>query len=234
MIAVVLAAGMGTRLRPLTDHRPKALVEIAGRSLLARLIEACAEAGMREAVVVTGYRRNDIDVLRDSFALPVTTVFNDKYDVLGNAWSLYVAKRAIAGRSFVKLDGDILLDPTILSDVMAHPSANALVLDDAAQIDAEAMKATLVDERVTALGKWIAPADAAGESIGVEKIGEPDAVFEAIEQMVADGGGDGYYEDAYHRMLKRDWQLGVTRTAGRLWTEIDDMDDLARAERLLG
>ena len=237
-VAVVLAAGMGTRLMPLTADRPKALVEVAGRSLLSRLIEACAQAGMTEALIVTGYKREAIDALAEAgaFALPATTIFNDAYDTRGNAWSLYCAKGAVGARDFVKLDGDVLLDSAILTDLLAHPCGNAIVLDDRAALDDEAMKATVTDGQVTAMGKWLSVDDAAGESIGVEKIAaaDADALFSAIERVVVErGDAQAYYEDVYHQLVSTGWSLGAIGIGDRRWTEIDDADDLARARSLL-
>ncbi len=235
MIALVLAAGSGTRLRPLTDDRPKALVAVGGRTILARLVEACAEAGMDRAVIVTGYRADAIDAVRGALALPAETVFNPEFDTRGNAWSVWHARQAVRGEDFVKLDGDILIDPAILRDVMAAPGS-ALALDDRAELDAEAMKAIVDGDQVAALGKDLPIARASGESIGVEKIAAADAdrVFEAIHELVVDRGRPGaYYEDAYDVLVKQGWPLSVVRTAGRRWTEIDDAADLARAERQL-
>jgi choline kinase len=219
---------------PLTADRPKALVEVGGRSLLARMVEACAAAGMTEVIIVTGYKHAAIDAALPGLALPAVTVFNDAFDTRGNAWSLYVARDAIGGRDFVKLDGDVLLDTEILSTLLANPAASAIVLDDRAALDDEAMKARVSNGRVEALGKWLSIDESAGESIGIEKIAAADApaLFAAIEAVVADAPM-AYYEDVYHWLVERGWNLGAAGVGAHRWTEIDDRDDLARAERLV-
>jgi choline kinase len=235
--AVILAAGMGSRLMPLTADRPKALVEVGGKTLLERVLDACAAAGLDEAIVVTGYCHHAVEAWLEARSLParVTLLHNPEYATRGNAWSLYLARDALAGRSFVKLDGDLLLEHGLIAGLLAAPWRSAIALDGRADVDAEAMKAA-VDERgrVTALGKWLALDQSAGESIGIEKIDARDgaAVFDALLATV---GADesAYYEDAYHRLLGQGFELGAFDIGALRWTEIDDARDFGRAERLL-
>ena len=232
MIAVILAAGSGTRLLPLTADRPKALVELDGMTLLERLLMSCARAGIREALVVTGYDRGALESWLDrDLPLAVDTVFNEAFARYGNAWSLYTARDRLAGRDFIKLDGDLLLDSDILTRLMASDWPSALVLDRDVALDDEAMKAsTDARGRVTAIGKWLDTG--AGESIGVEKIAATAAprLFGAIERLVLEQGRhDAYYEDAYQALIEEGWELGSIDVAGAAWVEIDDHQDLARA-----
>jgi choline kinase len=240
--ALILAAGMGSRLMPLTAERPKVLVELAGRTLLDRLIDSCKAASMTRAVVVTGYRRDSMRKWLDagSASLPVTPVHNAEYETINNAHSLWVARDALLGSDFVKLDGDLLLDPAVRTGLLACPWRSAAAIDTTGELDAEAMKATLEatadGARVTALGKWIDIDDGDGESIGIEKIAADDApaLFDAIERVVhREGRHDAYYEDVYHQMIAGGWQLGGYPIGEARWTEIDNHEDLQRATTLV-
>lgn len=235
MRALILAAGVGSRLMPLTADRPKALVLVAGVALLERMLAACAKAGADEAVVVTGYLDKKLDAWLEAtpLPLPVRTVFNPEHATINNAHSLWVARAALAGDDFVKLDGDLLLSPALLTRLIDAPWPTAALVDARAHLDAEAMKAVVrPDGTIGAFGKWLTVAESTGESIGVERIGRADAaaLFDAIEEVVhREGNHSAYYEDVYHRLIQRGWQMGSLDTGGLPWTEIDDAVDLERA-----
>jgi len=230
-----LAAGTGSRLMPLTADRPKVLVQIGGQSLLGGLLSTCEQLGMARIVIVTGYRHEAIDqwLAQHPPALPVTTVFNQAYAELGNAWSVYVARAELAGTDFVKLDGDLVLDGAIIEGLVASRWRSAIAIDTQGQLDAEAMKAVVDDDgRVHKMGKWLPLGESSGESIGVERIAAEHGprLFATIEHLVRqDGQGDAYYEDAYHVMLEAGWELGAYDIGSSRWTEIDDARDLERA-----
>ncbi|MSP26114.1 MAG: phosphocholine cytidylyltransferase family protein [Myxococcales bacterium] len=256
MRALILAAGMGSRLLPLTAEVPKVLVELAGKSLLERMLARLYEAGASEAVVVTGYRRDAIEcwLERANLPLPVRTVHNEDYERLNNAHSVFVARDALAGTEFVKLDGDLLLPAGLLERLLACPHPSAALIDTSEAPDAEAMKASLrADGTISGFGKWLPAigqsADSAighscpeasdlrlAESIGIERIAAADSahLFAAIERIVhREGRLDAYYEDAYHRMILEGFVMGSVDTDGAAWTEIDDARDLARARMLV-
>lgn len=228
-----LAAGLGSRLMPITADKPKALVEVGGETMLDRLVHQCIERGMTEAVVVTGHGHEAVERWREAAALPipVTLVYNPQFDTLGNAHSVFVARDVLRGRDFVKFDADIVLDGRIL-DLLLDPTKGAescIVLDSDGAVDEEAMKAKTDSAGwVVAMGKWLSLREAAGESIGVEKIAaaDADAFFEAIEQVVhVEGRGHVYYEDVYHRMVGDGWRLGAVHLGGLGWGEIDTPAD---------
>ncbi len=239
--AVILAAGMGTRLMPLTADRPKVLVEVGGKPLLDRLLTACERAGLDEIIVVTGYRHEQIDAFLTARASQarLRTVFNEAFDTHGNAHSLFAARDALAAKSFIKMDGDLLLDPTLIAQLAGDDARSLLAYDRKAVLDAEAMKAKLsttdTTTHVTALGKWLTVEESEAETIGVEHIAAQDGelLFETIDDLVhRRGERQAYYEDAYHEMLRAGWQLDAFDIGSALWTEIDDHADLARAAAL--
>ena len=129
MIGVILAAGMAKRLRPLTDTKPKCLLEVGGKSLLHRTVDAMASAGISEFLVVTGYRA---PMIRDhiSFHFPHPTfhfIDNPDYAHNNNIFSLWLAMQQLHGQEVLLMDSDILCDPEAVRRV-ARQDSSALAM----------------------------------------------------------------------------------------------------------
>jgi len=270
MKAVILAAGVGSRLAPVTNTRPKALVEVAGKPMLFRQLDHLAQAGIAasDIVVVGGYL---IEVLREQLAgYDCKLVLNEMYEPWGNFYSLLVAKPHLVGHEFLQLDGDTVLDGKILPKMIAAPGEALLATDTSVTLDAEAMKvqmagrsggaqrrptgnpagspgepagaasedrpANIDRERVVAVSKQLDPSACIGEYIGVTKLSAAagSAVFEELGRLQAEGITHEYYEHAYHRLTARgDVPFGIVDVRDCTVLEIDDHDDLARAEAAL-
>src|SRR5215813_596789 len=90
MKAIILAAGMGTRLRPLTLTTPKALTVVNGKPMLERQVEFLQDVGVSEIIVVTGYLAEKFEYLKEKYG--VKLVHNDKYDVYNNMYTMYLVR----------------------------------------------------------------------------------------------------------------------------------------------
>ncbi|MCA1320487.1 NTP transferase domain-containing protein [Bacillus tianshenii] len=110
MRAIILAAGMGTRLRPLTNDTPKALVKVNGKPMVERQIEFLLEKGIEDILIVTGYLHEKFDYLKGKYG--VKLVHNDKYDVYNNIYTMYLVKDQLPG-SYI-LEGDVYLNNNVL------------------------------------------------------------------------------------------------------------------------
>lgn len=114
MRAILLAAGMGTRLRPLTLETPKSLIEVNGKALLERQIEFLKERGINDIIIVTGYLNEKFEYLKEKYGLNL--VFNDKYDVYNNIYSMYLVRDYLADAYVI--DADVYINRNfILSDI---------------------------------------------------------------------------------------------------------------------
>jgi UDP-N-acetylglucosamine diphosphorylase/glucosamine-1-phosphate N-acetyltransferase len=108
MQAVILAAGEGKRIRPLTRSRPKALLPVANRPIIGYVIEALLKNGIRDIIVVVGYRKEQVIRFLNELDVPITVVVQNKQ--LGTAHALNCAKSHITG-DFLLLPGDNYIDP---------------------------------------------------------------------------------------------------------------------------
>ncbi|EGF51665.1 CTP--phosphocholine cytidylyltransferase [Bacteroides fluxus] len=110
MNAIILAAGLGTRLRPLTNERPKCMVEVCGIPMVERQILFLHEVGITDITLVSGYKAESLDYLKAKYAVDI--VPNPKYDTVNNIYSMYVVKERF-GDSYV-LEGDVYMQKNCL------------------------------------------------------------------------------------------------------------------------
>jgi choline kinase len=236
MKSVVLAAGVASRLRPLTDVLPKCLLPVGGRPILERALAHQASLGIDEAIVVTGWLGERVRAAVGSWRLPLAVRFvdNPDYACTNNEYSLWLAAPHVAGDAFVMHDGDIVFDAAVLARVLAVPHANALALRRAADLGAEEMKARVdASGRVLEISKRIRPGDAAGEVPGVQRFSAATSacLYATLEARVCGRGLRGeWYEAALDELVRAGEPLHVVDVQDDYLAEIDTPEDLARVD----
>jgi len=237
MRALILAAGVGRRLRAVHDA-PKCLLELGGRSLLARQLEALAACGVGEVVICTGYRHE-----RVAAAIPagagVELVSNPRYEQ-GSVLSLWCLREHLGqpGGALV-LDADVLFDPRILARLLASEHGNCLLLDRDFEAGEEPVKVLLRDGRIRELRKRVDPGlafDLCGESIGFYRFdaGAGAALRTILERYERAGRTGEPHEEAIRELvLSQPEAFGYEDVTGLAWTEIDFPEDLRRAREAI-
>lgn len=239
-IAVILAAGIGARLGPLTDRCPTSLLSVGGSAILERIIRNCLSCGMSQFVIVLGHRADEITQFVDKAfrGIRVTYVTNDRYRETGTAYSLMLASAAIGTAEFVKFDADVVYDVKVLRQLLDSDSANVLCIDRNIGPEGEKVKVAVDDQRqVVRVGKPVDRTEALGESIGIEKISARTGVllFAELAQMMASHGHlQADYEAAYTQLVDNGAQFSVLDVTGLNWTKIDTADDFAAANAMFG
>ena len=240
MIGIVLAAGGGTRLRPLTDNLPKTLLEVDGsRSILELALSNLSEVGLTDVMIVVGHAAQEVhDRAADfeqRYGLRLDIVHNDKYDVWNNAYSLWLAREAFK-ESALLVNGDtvhpVAVEQRLLEARGAAPVL--LAMDDQKPLAEEEMKIILDDDgQLVRINKAIDPAQANGEYIGVTLI-EPEAADRLADalQAVYERDTTLYYEDGYQQYADWGEMVRTTPIGVRNWVEVDNHEDLARAREI--
>ena len=245
MIGVILAAGMAKRLRPLTDTKPKCLLEVGGKTLLERTVRAMQQAGITEFVVVTGYRADQIrDFLtawsaycaqQGGVAPQFTFLHNADYENNNNIYSLWMAGEVVRGRDFLLMDSDILCDPAAVVRI-AQQAEPALALNRHECGEEEIKIIVDADNRITEINKTCNPALAIGESVGIEKMtaAYSTALYKELDKMIQDEGlVDVFYERCFERLIPQGHTFRVVDTTSYFSYELDTSEDFQKAQELM-
>lgn len=238
MKAIILAAGVGSRIRPLTDNCPKSLLKVDGKTILEMMISHLQDCGINEVVFVLGYLQEQIkDFVGTNFPdLKAHFVTNERYAETNTGYSLMLTKDLVKDSVFIKFDADVVFDKEILKKLIASEHANCLCIDKNINLDAEEIKVIVEGEnRVVKASKTVNPKDAIGESIGIEKISSETAqlLFAELETMMEDEANhQEYYEGAYERLIEKNEPFHALDISGLRWTEIDTKEDFITAERI--
>lgn len=237
MKAIILAAGMASRLRPLTNNTPKCLLKIGERSLLQRSIDALTSNGIKEIVIVTGYLHNQIeDFVRQQYpSLAVSFIHNDVYDSTNNIYSLWLARPKADGEEILLLDSDLLYDPKIITRVLDTPAENILTLirHDLGEEEMKVVTDGGSEGNITEISKTCSPADAIGESLGIEKMGKSytSALYKELEPMMTQEHLENvFYEKAFERLIPKGHTFKVLDVTDLFSCELDTVEDFQNAK----
>jgi choline kinase len=185
-------------------------------------------------VVVTGYLAGAVEdhLRRTPPPVPVDLAPNPDFATTGNCMSVLAARQRMGSAGMVLCDGDVVLTGNALARLAADPAQVALLLDSGTALAGEEMKVQLDPQGcVRRLSKRLAPAEAAGESIGVQKIAGAalPILWATLESMRDAGDTQDYYEDAFQRMIQAGVTFRTVPVGHHEWTEIDDLADLEDA-----
>lgn len=237
MKAIILAAGMASRLRPLTENTPKCLLKVGEKCLLQRSIDALASNGIRDFVIVTGYLHEMIETfVAEQYGdkINVKFIHNDVFDSTNNIYSLWLARPEAEGQEILLLDSDLLYDPRIITKVMESDADNVLTLIRH-ELGEEEMKVVLDQENGTIIeiSKTCNPANAAGESLGIEKMGcrYTSALYQELEPMMNEEHLENvFYERAFERLIAKGHTYKVIDVTELFSCELDTVEDFENAK----
>jgi len=234
---VLLAAGRGERLRPLTDARPKALLDVGGVPLLVRAVRELAARGLTRFTIVDGYLGEMLRAaLLEHFPEAwFRFVRNEEWARTNNAVSLQLA-RTEDPEPILLLDGDIAFAPRVIDRILEDPHPNRLGVRTRGTLGAEEMKVRLgPDGRVVDIGKSIDPSLAVGESIGIEVFSAAFCarLFDVLDRRIGEGPGwSEFYEASFVEVIRAGEFVHPVDLDALPCVEIDTEEDLERARSL--
>ncbi len=237
MKAIILAAGMGSRLGHITDKIPKALINLDEKPLLAYSIDILLSNDIEDIIIVTGYKAYKIRefVKRNYPKISVNFIHNSKYDETNNIYSLYLAIRNLEEPYYI-LNSDIVYHPDIFRLLKDCNKENlTITVDIRENLSKEDMKVVIEGDRVKKISKEIDPDEAHGEYIGITKVPEK-SVSEfrnALNETMTIHGKGVFYEHAFQRLIDKGGIVNYSPTKNLPWAEIDTFEDLIYAKKVI-
>jgi choline kinase len=228
MQAIILAGGKGSRLKPVTGGKAKALVEVGGRPLILHQLEALADHGIGPVLVIVGYQADEV---RKVIGERAETIENERYAETNSLYSLWLARRWIKG-PFVLLNCDLFFDPEILARVVEE-SGNILAYDSTSSRGQEQTKVAIKERRVVDLGKDLPSGAARGESLGLLKFDEEGAraMVQTADALISRDKQENAWVIEATRAVCSQVPIYGLNVAGQAWAEIDFPYDLDVARR---
>ena len=232
--AVILAAGAGRRLRPLTDDRPSALVPLGESPMIGYALDALLEAGIKHAIVVAGYRGDSLAAyLSRRLDFTVDVVENPHYLTTHTLASL-AAVPHLVDDDFLLVDGRLVFEPAVVSRVMGP--GTRVGVDFGRPLQAETMKAATDGERIVELGTRPRRSGApTGAAIGMAKIdgATGERLFVVARHLLDAGAKHVPYETALNVLIEDGDVLEVADVTGIRWQQVEAHLDLARARSVV-
>lgn len=232
MKALILAAGIGTRLAPITYNMPKSLIPVNQKPILFKQIENLCVNGVNDITVVSGYMADILEKTVHKEFPDIQIIQSVDYAITNNMYSAYLAKEAMAGECFLMMNADVFFDASVVKELLRFPAPNAIVTDIGTYLE-ESMKVVEENGRLTKISKMIIPEDALGSSIDVYKFSSEGAkaFFHKCAEYIDKKSELRLWSEVALNDILPVVEFKACPLVGR-WFEIDNHDDLAAAEKL--
>lgn len=242
MQAIILAAGMGRRLKKLTEHQPKCMVQVNEVPMIERMLKQLEHYHLNKIILVTGHEGEQLKSFVGSLSLhtPVTFIDNPVYQTTNNIYSLYLAKEHLLQDDTILLESDLIFEQEVLTQIINDPYPNlALVAHFESWMDGTVV---LLDEKDNIM-KFLTRKDFRFEDIhsyyktvNIYKFSRSFSTTHYVPFLEAYSkalGNNAYYEQVLKVIsLLDDHDLKATRLENGFWYEIDDEQDLDIAESI--
>ncbi len=226
MKAIILAAGMGTRISRFIDEKPKCMVDIGGTTLIKYTVNLLRQKGVGDITVAVGYKADLItEELRDE---NVNFAFNPFYDVTNGIASMWFAKEHLTDEETIIMSGDVYLEPEIIDKLIASKDDPVLLADSSRIIEAD-YRYNYKNGILKKYGKDLSIAETTGECLGIAKLGKDfvkvykDHMCDMINNQIHSVWWENVLYD-----LSGTMNIYVNDVAGCFWAEVDYVEDYKR------
>lgn len=236
MKAIILSAGQGGRLLPLTETLPKCLLSLGEKTIIEHQVGNLRACGITDVAVVTGFAAGAVETALAELNPSPRSIFNPFFNVADNLASCWMA-RAEMTDDFILLNGDTLFESRVCETLLnAEPAPITLAIDHKSSYDSDDMKVRLDGTRLREVGKSLEPDNIDGESIGMMRFsGEGARRFvETLEQIMRTPNSLSWWYLKAIGILAEQQLVQTQSIAGMKWGEVDFVRDLDNVRRLFG
>lgn len=227
MRAIIPIAGIGRRLMPLTKHTPKSLIKLRDRPIIREQIDELRNCGIKDIAVVIGYKKEQIiNELKDT----VKYYYNPDYESTNSIYSLWKAKNFLKGNDILVFNGDLLVEPSIIKELMENESDMCTVVD-IGKWNPTGYKVQIKNNRVINMTMDLKKEESSGEYAGMTKISKHKLkdTIKMLDRYIKENRINGWYETAFVSMIHEGLKMDFVDTRGRWWIEIDYKEELDKA-----
>lgn len=233
MRAILLAAGIGRRLKPLTDATPKSLIRIGKKSVLERMLDSLLKGGIKDISIVVGHLGEKIKkcIGKEYSGTAINYILNRDYET-GSVLSVWAAKEYFDD-DMLLMDSDVIFESAILERLIGSKNGNCFLMDKNYMETGEEMKVAARLGRVMQIARRITEEhDEIGEGVGFFKLSKKyrKELLIVLKETIADDKGSDY-ESALDKLVRR-VPVGFEDVTGLKWTEIDFENDIEKAKAL--
>lgn len=232
MKALILAAGLGTRLAPITNDRPKSLVEVNGKAILMKQIENLRVNDVVDITIVSGYKAEILKKVVHERYPEIKIIESVDYATTNNMYSAYLGREFVGGSAYLMMNADVFYDASVIKALLECKAENAIVTDIGHYLE-ESMKVIEKDGRLIQISKTITEGEALGTSIDVYKFSADGgaAFFRKCAEYIEEKKELKMWSEVALNDILSDVVFRACPLVGR-WFEIDNHDDLAYAEKI--
>lgn len=240
MKALIIGAGQGKRLLPLTETAPKALINIGGKSLFEWQLDALVECGVSDVVFVAGFNieavRHEAERLaRKHGHVSLRVIHNPFHAIADNLATCWTA-RAEMTDEFLLLNSDTLFSAPVLRKLLASDKVDVtLAIDHKDRYDSDDMKVQLDGSRLIDIGKTLEDDRVSGESIGMLlfRSNGPSHFVAALDSAMENEAALKHWFLSVIAAMADDMNIETTDIHGLDWCEIDYPHDIGIARKMV-
>ncbi len=236
MKVIILAAGVGSRLRPITNTKPKCLVKVCGKSIIEWQIEAYLSAGIKQKdlYLLIGYESSQIRALLSLQYNEINYVENKIYNKTNNMFSLKLgldSLKLVNNESLIISNGDCIYDFTIISSLLENREKNLIPCEKDVYFE-ENMKISVKNKHIVDISKKISEEHFYGTSIDIYKLSFDSVIKlqKIIEGIIAEDNNS--WSEVALDVLFKEIKAVPMDISGQKWMEIDNIEDLVKAETI--